>query len=227
MMLFSSKIIRILYVTNLIISHLSVKPILTLEPRFDQPVQTKVGASLTVPARVEAHPNCDFEWGLNDKALAPDRAEVTSSGDSSTLVIKGLKTTDSGKLYVRAKNDYGQDMKAINLHVRDRPQPPEKVTVEKVGEERVTIGWRQPASDGGARLKGYRVEKRKLPSGNWTKAAETGPLDERAVVKSLMEDQTYSFRVSAFNEIGESEAVEVENPVEIKSCRGEAGDSFY
>lgn len=202
------------------LSHLAVKPKLTMEPRFEQPVQTKVGASLTIPVRVEAHPACDFEWTLNDRGVAPDRAEITNTADSSTLVVKGLKVSDSGKLFVKAKNNYGEDAKLVNISVRDRPQPPEKVQVEKIGEERVTLGWRQPASDGGARLKGYLVEKRKLPSGNWTKAAEVGPLEERLTVKSLMEDETYSFRVSAFNEIGESEPVEVESPVEIKSVRG-------
>lgn len=50
-----------------------------------------------------------------------------------------------------------------------KPDPPEAPKVDRITKDSVTLSWRPPKNDGGARIKGYIVQKRKK-GGDWADA---------------------------------------------------------
>lgn len=49
-----------------------------------------------------------------------------------------------------------------------KPDAPEPPKADRVTKESVTLSWRPPRSDGGAKIKGYIVQKKKKGEPNWT-----------------------------------------------------------
>ena len=71
------------------------------------------------------------------------------------------------------------------------------------GEERVTLVWDAPESDGGSPVTRYEYDVN--GSGNWTSAGAA----LTATVTGLVNGQTYEFRVRAVNPVGEGAAARV------------------
>uniref|UniRef100_A0A3B3Z9V5 Titin n=1 Tax=Periophthalmus magnuspinnatus TaxID=409849 RepID=A0A3B3Z9V5_9GOBI len=80
----------------------------------------------------------------------------------------------------------------------DRPGKPEAVIVTR---NAVTLRWTKPEYDGGIKITGYVVEKKK-GEGRWMKASFTNIIETEFVVTGLTEDQIYEFRVIARNSAG-------------------------
>ena len=87
------------------------------------------------------------------------------------------------------------------------------MTVTDVRANSVSINWMPPASDGGARIGGYVIEKRDKWLSNWTRVARVERTTNSYTISNLYEDNEYYFRVCAENEHGISEGLAVERPV--------------
>lgn len=85
------------------------------------------------------------------------------------------------------------------------PDAPDMPRVEKVTKNSVTLTWRKPFNDGGSKITGYKVEKRKKGDKDWSPATRVPCSDTRFTVGNLNEGDEYEFRVIACNDIGESE----------------------
>ena len=72
----------------------------------------------------------------------------------------------------------------------------------------VDLTWKPPASDGGAPVTGYIVERREPKRTEWTKLDSTKNLT--LTVRNLIEGNDYFFRVCAENEIGKGEWLEMD-----------------
>lgn len=68
----------------------------------------------------------------------------------------------------------------------------------------MTLSWRPPHQDGGAKIKGYLVEFRQKDEEEWTPANSLPHPDTTYTVLGLTEMEEYYFRVIAVNEVGPS-----------------------
>ena len=80
----------------------------------------------------------------------------------------------------------------------------------------VSLSWDKPASDGGAAVAAYVVERRDAARHNWVSAARTAADVTRATATRLWEDCEYLFRVAAENAVGQSDYVELTSAVAAK-----------
>ncbi|CAL8090942.1 unnamed protein product [Calicophoron daubneyi] len=132
-------------------------------------------------------------------------------GTSAT--VTGLKKGERYIFRVAAKNDVG-----VGEHSRPTrpveckpkyttPSSPGELKVDDIGKNHIDLSWTRPTKDGGARISGYVVEKRKKDSPDWEPATEDEkPITSNYVhIENLDEDGEYQFRVTAVNAAGPGE----------------------
>lgn len=83
-----------------------------------------------------------------------------------------------------------------------KPGTPEIVDYDNKG---VNLKWAPPASDGGAPIEKYIIEKKDRFKPDWEKASEVPGDVTEARVEDLKERGEYQFRVVAVNKAGPSE----------------------
>jgi Fibronectin type III domain len=89
----------------------------------------------------------------------------------------------------------------------------------------ITLQWKPPKDDGGARIQKYVLEKKPKGSNKWQRVPVTiAPDETQATAKNLDEGQEYDFRVMAVNENGESAPLTTTEAIKAKYPFGE---SFY
>ncbi|MDG6224784.1 MAG: fibronectin type III domain-containing protein [Candidatus Thermoplasmatota archaeon] len=112
----------------------------------------------------------------------------------------------------------------------DRPSMPTNFEVEAFSNS-VKITWGQPLRDGGTPVLGfniYRAEKSMI----WSNIRELDVLDESYTDNSVINGRTYIYRMTALNDVGESEHTEEINvtplgrPGSPMGYNIEAGDRF-
>ena len=100
------------------------------------------------------------------------------------------------------------------------PGPPRNLTTSRLGPDHVTLEWKPPAEDGGAKVTGYRVEKCEETSEEWVKVEDVKSYDTVYKVTGLKDGVGYYFSVSAKNQAGYGEPCETETPVKPKKPEG-------
>uniref|UniRef100_A0A671KGV4 Titin n=1 Tax=Sinocyclocheilus anshuiensis TaxID=1608454 RepID=A0A671KGV4_9TELE len=128
-------------------------------------------------------------------------------------LIKGIQY----QFRVCAENRYGASEPVVSQNVIAKhefrpPGPPGALSIKEVTRGALTIAWKPPTNDGGARVHHYIVEKREASRRTWTEAApKTTQTSLR--VSDLLEGVPYFFRVVAENQYGLGEAYEMPDPV--------------
>ena len=98
----------------------------------------------------------------------------------------------------------------------DKPAAPEgPLEPVSVSPDSITLQWKPPKDDGGAKIDKYVVEKKPKGSQKWQKVPGTSKECE-ATVKNLEEGEEYDFRVMAVNENGESMPLTTAHPIKAK-----------
>uniref|UniRef100_A0A667WX56 Titin n=1 Tax=Myripristis murdjan TaxID=586833 RepID=A0A667WX56_9TELE len=82
---------------------------------------------------------------------------------------------------------------------RDPCEPPRNLQVTNITRTSVSLFWERPEYDGGAKITGYIVERKELPSGRWLKCNFTNLQETYFDVTGLTEDVQYDFHVIAKN----------------------------
>nr|KAG5709145.1 hypothetical protein BaRGS_028601 [Batillaria attramentaria] len=119
----------------------------------------------------------------------------------TTFTVLNLKEGQIVEFRVAAVNDGGpgKPSKATPPHtVKDQIFPagaPSAPNVDKITKNSVDLSWTRPTSDGGAKLTGYVVEKKKKGE-DWMECAHVGPTATNATVGHLVEGEEYQFRRS-------------------------------
>ena len=85
----------------------------------------------------------------------------------------------------------------------------------------MTLEWKPPAKDGGAKVTGYRVERCEETSEEWVKVEDIKSYDTVYKVTGLKEGVGYLFSVSAKNQVGYGEPCETDTAVKPKKPEGE------
>lgn len=102
----------------------------------------------------------------------------------------------------------------------DVPEKPENLKVDEVTRDSVMLSWQPPKDDGGTDILSYIIERRDQGRSMWMKVTTVDATDTSYCVKDLVEGKEYFFRVSAKNEVGISEPVEMDKAVTPKSAFG-------
>ena len=100
------------------------------------------------------------------------------------------------------------------------PEPPQNVRAARIGADYVTLEWKPPAKDGGAKVTAYKIEKCEEIDGDWVKVTEVKAMDTTFKVERLKENVGYYFSVSAKNEAGYSEPCEADALIKPKKPEG-------
>uniref|UniRef100_A0A8C0EKB2 Titin n=1 Tax=Bubo bubo TaxID=30461 RepID=A0A8C0EKB2_BUBBB len=83
------------------------------------------------------------------------------------------------------------------------PDPPENVKWRNPTSKGIFLTWEPPKYDGGARIKGYLVEKSQRGTDKWEICGEP-VVETKMEVTKLKEGEWYAYRVKALNRIGAS-----------------------
>ena len=96
----------------------------------------------------------------------------------------------------------------------DKPSAPRgPLEVSDVTRSSVTLSWLAPASDGGAAVVAYVVERREHLSPTWTRVARVKPQTTIYTVNNLTERTDYQFRVYAENVEGAGPPLTLDVPI--------------
>ena len=101
------------------------------------------------------------------------------------------------------------------------PDSPRNINVTDVTHSSLNITWDAPRSDGGAKIRGYYVEKRTTYSSRWSKVNKTMVKETELSLSDLLEGDEYEFRVYAVNDAGDSEPSDSSGVILVKDPFGE------
>jgi titin len=108
-------------------------------------------------------------------------------------------------------------LNTYSLSLTDKPGPVQDLAASEMTPESATLTWKAPKDNGGTEITAYVVEKRDANRQAWTTIATTKDLT--CVADKLVPKNKYIMRVSAENEVGRGEPVEI-GPVEAKYTFG-------
>ena len=124
--------------------------------------------------------------------------------------VTGLTEGDSYLFRVLAENEYGLGVPCETLQpvkISEVPSLPEKVTINQVTDDSVSLSWSKPEYNGGSPIISYVVEfKKHDDGGSWVVGGTTK--GNQLTVGKLSTGKSYIFRVRAQNEVGLSDGQE-------------------
>ncbi|TMS38626.1 hypothetical protein L596_005310 [Steinernema carpocapsae] len=137
--------------------------------------------------------------------------------------IDGLKKGQTYQFRVKAVNKEGQsdplttESATTAKNPYDEPGKPETPEITDWDVDRVNLAWEPPASDGGAPITDYIIEKKGKHSRDWVECGKVKGDQAEAEIKGLKEGEEYQFRVKAVNKAGPGEASDPSRKVVAKA----------
>ncbi|XP_071120619.1 twitchin-like isoform X18 [Mytilus edulis] len=177
-------------------------------------VIAKVGEPFKIVIPYNGNPIPDTNWSIGTRDLFEgDRIKFENTPNELKLLNKKATKEDAGRYTLTMKNEKGQDTIALNVIVVDKPSKPEgPLECKDVTPDSCTLTWNKPKDDGGSPVSNYVVEKCDTRTGRWEPVSKF-VRGTKYEVMGLDEGHEYKFRVSAENENGVSEPLEVLEPV--------------
>ncbi|XP_031662307.1 obscurin isoform X7 [Oncorhynchus kisutch] len=176
------------------------------------PRRTVVSVSDTVIFCVELeHPCSDAYWTRNGERLKPDtRISIACTLRQYTLTISHCQADDSGEVAFVAGDCKTSTRFSVAAARKHPPDPPIDVVVRSKTDSSITLHWSPPDSDRPVPIKGYMVERRKVGAQTWQRCngMEVSPFTE-ITIQNITEEASYQFRISAVNDYGQSQYMEV------------------
>lgn len=101
------------------------------------------------------------------------------------------------------------------------PSPPTApLEIRQIAANTVVISWGRPETDGGAPLEGYKIAIRDAKKTMWMEVGRVNADVQKLNIRDLQENHMYLIRIFARNEVGLSEPLESDEPVEIIPASG-------
>jgi len=193
-------------------------------------IKVHAGQPIKISIPIKGWPLPTTSWELGDTPLERGgRNQMDTKEDCVELLIKSAERKDTGPYTVRLRNPAGTAEAKINVIVLDKPSAPEgPLEAIDTRPDAITLQWKPPKDDGGAKIERYVLEKKPKGSNKWQKVPGLiGPNDTQATAKNLDDGEEYDFRVMAVNENGESEPLVTSGPIKAKfpfDVPGKPGD---
>uniref|UniRef100_A0A1I7XRB2 non-specific serine/threonine protein kinase n=1 Tax=Heterorhabditis bacteriophora TaxID=37862 RepID=A0A1I7XRB2_HETBA len=92
------------------------------------------------------------------------------------------------------------------ITISDEPGKPQNPEVTDWDADRVSLAWEPPASDGGAPITQYIIEKKGKHGREWQECGKVSGDQTSAEILGLKEGEEYQFRIKAVNKAGPGEA---------------------
>lgn len=90
------------------------------------------------------------------------------------------------------------------------PDAPVDAVVRNKTDSSITLCWSPPDSDRPVPIKGYTIERKKVGAQTWLKCNSTSTVPyTHYQVTNITEEGSYTFRISAVNDFGQSSCLEV------------------
>uniref|UniRef100_A0A671KI08 Titin n=1 Tax=Sinocyclocheilus anshuiensis TaxID=1608454 RepID=A0A671KI08_9TELE len=186
-------------------------PEIDIDASFKQTHIVKSGGSVCIRIGFKGKPTPTASWTKVDGELGV-MTDITTTETFTALTLENCTRNDTGKYTLTLENSSGNKSITIAVKVLDTPGVPGALSIKEVTRGALTIAWKPPTNDGGARVHHYIVEKREASRRTWTEAApKTTQTSLR--VSDLLEGVPYFFRVVAENQYGLGEAYEMPDPV--------------
>ena len=103
----------------------------------------------------------------------------------------------------------------------DVPDPPVDVETHNATSKTITLTWKPPMYDGGAKIMGYVLEKLQKGLDKWERCNDFLVPVLSYTVRGLTEGRNYQFRVKAENAAGVSEPSRSSLFVKASDARGQ------
>lgn len=118
----------------------------------------------------------------------------------------------------KQKQDF--TVKTIFLQT-DKPSAPQgPILVSELTQDSAKLTWKPPKDDGGCDITAYIIERKDAKRTTWTKMASVDGVTLDYQATNLLIGNSYHFRVTAENEVGQSEPLETSAAVVPKSQFG-------
>ncbi|TKR69832.1 hypothetical protein L596_021933 [Steinernema carpocapsae] len=125
------------------------------------------------------------------------------------VVCRRITRHDAGKYNIRLVNEFGEDQHEFTVAIKGKsPGTTHQPLHRRYGDDNVTVTWDKPASDGGATITGYLVEKKEVDRRVFKKVQQTSGSKNDCYADELESATKYLFRVAAVNKYGPSEYAE-------------------
>ncbi|XP_071942496.1 myosin light chain kinase, smooth muscle-like [Antedon mediterranea] len=198
--------------------------------KYPRNLITCAGKDICITCKISGTPEPDLEWYRGKKEITEGgRIEMEDVDDDTMLYIRDAKQDDSGIYKLVLTSDLGTDSCTISVSVVDKPDPPSgKPVSSNVSRTSLTLSWSGSPYDGGSIITGYVVEMSKVNEDNWTKL--TTAKSTSYVVRGLVPEKMYCFRIRSENAYGVSDPGMTSDPVRTtetkvqKESKADSGD---
>ncbi|XP_030198279.1 netrin receptor DCC isoform X2 [Gadus morhua] len=146
-------------------------------------------------------------WLKNGERVIP--SDYFQIVDGSNLQILGLVRSDEGVYQCVAENTAGSQQAMAHLLLREPvapgpgaplPSAPRLLSPLLVSSRVVRLGWKAPAQQEGVHTYAVFYSQEGVPRERWVNVTEVGSLE--VSVSNLKPEQSYTFRVLAYNQAG-------------------------
>ncbi len=148
-----------------------------------------------------------FDLNGNTYSMNIDPSSRTLISFSSPMSISNVRMSIDYRGY---SSDVGSVSYAKSLvQSSSVPDAPRSLYATVNQQNNVELSWTSPPNVGKPSISGYQIEYKKSPSDTWNVLSKNIGLSTIYVQPELSENTSYSFRVSAINRIGTSQASNV------------------
>jgi len=144
----------------------------------------------------------DLESNTNSGATGYSHTNL-SPNTTHHYRVSAIKTAGSGVSSNVVSATTGSSTESL-------PSAPIQVSATASGSTTIVLSWSSPSDDGGAEIRGYRIEGSPNRSSEWTNiVADTGSKTTTYSDTNLSPNTTRYYRVSAINSVGTGDASSV------------------
>ncbi|XP_076350052.1 cell adhesion molecule Dscam1-like [Tachypleus tridentatus] len=175
-------------------------------------VEVRKSEEVILTCSIHGDDPLDVVWTKNRKAIYTYniiRYKITEkeleSEKITTLKINPTSREDSGEFRCTASNPYGKQSKTVNVLVKEPPDAPGRITVNRVTGTTVSLSW-VASYAGNSPITSYTITYWTDKGSNATKWKLTVPASKStATITDLRPKTTYRFKIVAENSIGVSD----------------------